>query len=141
MDRLNADLGQPTSTNRIHPDTDQRKTERLVVALPLTYVVEIAGRQLIGDAETLNISGGGVQFLVQSLVPADSPCLIHLTLPGDTEPVSFHGTVLRCQAGAGEYGAQFEVAVAWAAHNADREVMFARYCNFVATELLKKYLP
>ena len=119
---------------------DKRKSERLTLALPLAYVIDCLDRQLIGDSETVNLSGGGLQFLMSAMVPAGCACQVHVHLPEEDEPVTLAGRVIWCRAGQGEYGVQFEVAVAWQAGDACDQRTFARYCQFIATQLLKKYL-
>ena len=50
------------------PLYDQRKAERIPIALPLTYVIECGEPRLEGRASTIDVGGGGECHLVEERV-------------------------------------------------------------------------
>ena len=118
---------------------DERKAERLALALPVTYAFERAGDRLIGDTETTNVSGGGVQFPIPTAVETGTPCQLYLTLPEQSETLSMSGRVIWCRPARNALVESFEVGISCSPQGCDR-LTFERYCHFVAAQLLLKYL-
>ena len=131
---------QPADTPPDAPKTiDERKAERLALALPVTYAFAHSGNRLIGDTETTNLSGGGVQFLIPTTVEPGTPCQLYLTLPEQSETLSMVGRVVWCRPARHALVESFEVGISCSSEGCDR-LTFERYCHFVATQLLLKYL-
>ena len=118
---------------------DDRKAERLAVALPITYAFDYPGHDVRGQTTTLNVSGGGIHFAVPTTVPVATPCQVQLTLPDDRAPLAFLGRVSWCRPGEGATNGRFEVGVAWLISDGCDADAFAKYCHFVAAALLKQY--
>ena len=121
------------------PLIDERKAERIALALPVAYALEHPSGRVVGDTETTNLSGGGVQFLIPKKVKAPTPCHVFLTVPEQSEALSFAGFVSWCRPVQGHSVEGFEVGVAFAQGGCDAET-FERYCHFIAAQLLLKYL-
>ena len=119
---------------------DERKAERLLLALPLAYAFQRAGDRVVGDTETTNLSGNGIQFLIPKAVEIGTPCQLYLTLPEQTDALSFAGRVVWCHPARGAFVEACEVGVAFSLQECNRQT-FERYCHFIATQLLMKYLP
>lgn len=119
---------------------DDRKAERLSLALPITYIFETPGQPLRGQTTTMNLGGGGIQFALSTAVPVSTPCQVQLTLPDHSQPLIFPGRVSWCRASEGKTNGLFEIGVAWLISDACDAESFARYCHFVASTLLKQYL-
>ena len=119
---------------------DQRTSDRLPIALPLTYQFEgpSAGKSLHGRSATTDLSGRGVQFLIPWHVEPAARCQIALDLPYAVTQVSFLGTVSWCRT-VGETESRFEVGVAIEPADGQEEA-FASYCHFVASQLLVRAL-
>ncbi len=132
------------STGRQHPEAtfpiDQRKAERLAMALPVAYTLTLPGKRAhaSGRAITTILSGKAMQFITPNKIAARTPCALHLSLPGQRSPLIFSGSVVRCRAIEQRSRKRYEVAVTIT--HAENERTFHRYCNFVATQLLAKYL-
>ncbi len=118
---------------------DGRKAERLPLVLPLAYVFTRAGDRVVGDTETTNLSGSGVQFLTPKTVETGTSCQLYLTLPEQTDALPFAGRVAWCRPAQGPFVEEFEVGVAFSLQECERQT-FEVYCHFIATQLLMKYL-
>jgi hypothetical protein len=64
-----------------------------------------------------------------------------LRLPAQSKPVTFVGKVTRCDPFPDAASERFEVAATVSATRSSDQGMFHAYCQFVATQLLMKYLP
>ena len=123
------------------PSIDERLAERLAIAIPLTYVIELSNGQLQGRTVTINLSGTGVQFLIPWMVPKAIPCRLTLLIPMQTEPLTLEGYVAWCRPGMSRHREAFEVGISFKDAPSGSDAAFAQYCHFVATQLLQHYLP
>ena len=118
---------------------DERKATRVIISLPLAYVIESSGRRIEGYVTSANLSGGGVRFTVPQMVACDSPCHINLKVPGHAEPLPMQGRVAWCRTAAPGRGA-FEVGIAFILPREYYDATHAWYCRYIASLLLTKAL-
>jgi hypothetical protein len=119
---------------------DERKTERLTISLPLTYLIESCGNRVEGRATTANIGGGGLRFSVPEMVAASSPCYLNLKLPNHLEPLCLRGLVAWCRVGEGRNRTAYEVGITLTIPSDQAHATYSLYCRFIATQLLDKQL-
>ncbi len=118
---------------------DERKSERVALALPIRYAYR-SGRQMVrGQSVTTDLSGQGVKFLTPLKLFRGSACQIALKIPRRARSLVFEGRVTRCRALMQKPRAQFEIAVSIRPHPDADEAMFGSYCHFIATQLLTRY--
>ena len=122
------------------PLYDTRKADRLAVALPLTYVIECGPERLEGHADTIDIGGGGVRFLISRMVSPRTMCQLTLMLPDQTEPLLLTAQVSWCRQVTTRGCDRFELGVAFVISPADDTAMFGHYCQFIASQLLLKHV-
>ena len=124
------------------PAFDERTAERIPLELPLTYMLmESSGeKRCEGVTKSLNVSGGGVQFIIPSMVSPHTTCHILLTLPDNAEPLSFSGEVRWCRQRPGAAQGTCEVGVAFSSPCSYTDATFIRYSHFIATLLVARYL-
>ena len=120
------------------PVVDERKAERLVLHLPVSYTLLMANEFLRGTAVTTDISGSGLQFPVPRMVSPQTVCQVDIRLPNEEQPLSFLGRVAWCRQSA--RANQHDIGIALSAFDSYHEGAFAKYCQFIATQLLVKYL-
>lgn len=125
-----------------HMERDGRRAERLPLAIPVRYRIRLPGRLLQGRGLTMNLSGGGVQFPLpfQTKVPQGSPCELELTIPDSKQPLKFKGAVMRCAARRGSASKGFEIAVTISESGSCDKRVFSKYCYFIASQLVARYL-
>lgn len=121
-------------------EIDQRQAERLPIKLPIHYTIEGCRDSMSAETITRNMSGGGVEFLIPRMVSPMTRCRLTLRLPQQTPPLVFLGHVSWCRQGRGKQKHQYEVGVVFFASDSCDEPTFARYCYFIATQLLAKHL-
>lgn len=119
------------------PVVDERKAERLPLRLPISYTLLLPNEFLRGTTVTTDLSGSGLQFPVPRMVSPQTVCQVDIRLPTQAEPLSFLGRVAWCRQGKRAY---CDVGVALSAFDSYHEGAFAKYCQFIATQLLVKYL-
>lgn len=122
------------------PVVDERKAERLPLHLPVAYTLLLPNEFLRGTIETTDISGSGLQFAVPRMVSPQTVCQIDLRLPDAAEPLSFLGRVAWCRQSQGKQKDLYDIGISLSAFDAYHEGAFARYCQFIATQFLVKYL-
>lgn len=114
---------------------DNRLTERIDTKLPLS--LRCPGKRTCDqNTHTLNISGGGLQFVSNQMLEKDSDCTVQLNLSEQTKPLLFLARVVRSvpsRDGSYVSAVQFDLA------HCDRDT-FAQYSQFIAKQLLLKYL-
>ena len=120
--------------------TDNRKSERLALTLPLTYSMEGAETRLEGHTMSVDVSGGGLRFSISKMVSPETPCHINLKIPDHLEPLLLRGKVVWCRIGRGRHRHMYEVGVALEVPRDYHNATFSLYCRFIATQLLEKYL-
>lgn len=119
---------------------DQRKAERIAVALPLTYVIECGTEQLEGRASTIDVGGGGVRFLISRMVSPQTRCRLTLTLPGRAEPLLLTAQVSWCRKVSVRGRDQCEVGAGFVLSPEDDTAAFGHYCQFIAGQILLKHV-
>ncbi|PIQ84724.1 MAG: hypothetical protein COV75_00740 [Candidatus Omnitrophica bacterium CG11_big_fil_rev_8_21_14_0_20_63_9] len=118
---------------------DQRTAERLPLAVPMNYVVKLPGGELSGRTKTTNISGGGVELICAEMMSPPSACQVVLHLSDGREPLALEGQISWCRQSPRQRR-RFEVGITFLSPTNSDDERFARYCHFIATELLKRYL-
>jgi hypothetical protein len=119
---------------------DWRKADRMRARLPVSYVLQTSRGAVRGQSRTTNFGGGGLRFPIRQSVDVGTPCQLRLRLPGRSQPLALIGQVSWCAVMASEPTVPYEVAIAFSGEASNRP-MFRAYCQFVATQLLMKYLP
>ena len=123
------------------PLYDPRKSERIQIALPLTYVIQCGTSPLEGRTSTIDVGGGGVRFVVPRMVSPQTMCRLTLTLPDRTEPLLFTARASWCrQISIGGHD-QFELGAGFVISDAaDDAAAFGHYCQFIAGRILLKHV-
>jgi len=121
-------------------EIDQRRAERLPIKLPIYYIIQGSHDSVSAQTTTLNMSGGGVEFLIPRMVSPMTVCRLTVTLPKQPIPLVFLGHVSWCRQGRGKHKHQYEVGVVFSTPDSCDEPTFACYCHFIAAQLLTKYL-
>ena len=119
---------------------DWRKADRLRSSLSVSYVLQTSQGTIRGRSRTTNFGGGGLRFPIRQRVEVGTPCQLSLRLPGRSKPLTLLGRVSWCTSVASKPALPHEVAIAFSGQVSNRP-MFRAYCQFVATQLLMKYLP
>lgn len=119
---------------------DARSAERLPLALPIAYAIQLDDRQITGSTKTINISGGGVQLSISKKIDAPNaplPCQITLKIP-DCRPLTLQGQIMWCRPSPGQRTRTMKAGVAFTPSRYDEET-FSSYCHFIATRLFSRY--
>ena len=118
---------------------DKRTAERLNLHLPVRYSIFLSDAVLTGRTVTTNLSGRGTIFRVPWRVSPNTDCFVTIQLPQSRESFSFDGRIVRCtRSRMASPRAQFTLAVEISGGQSD--AAFMRYCHFIATQLLARYL-
>ena len=118
---------------------DERLSDRVAAALPLVYTLTTRDGRLEGRGRTINISGGGIRFLIPKPVASRTPCRLRLTLPNQPTPLSLRGVVVWSRRARTAGRSRYEVGVRLQTSNLADEAALAPYCQFIASQLLMKY--
>ena len=116
--------------------TDERRAERLALALPATYLIEADGGRLEGQTTTVDVGSAGVQLIVPTMVSPQTACQVDLALPGQPEPLSFRGKIAWCRVGRQSY----EAGIAFIRPSTYTDPTFALLSRFIASLLLRRHL-
>ncbi len=119
---------------------DRRTAERIPLSLPLTYAFILPGELARGTTTTINLSGWGVQFAIPRMTAPQTACQVTITLPNQSNPLTFVGRVVWCRQALGKQQDSFEVGVAFVMQAAYGDQAFVRYSHFIAGQLLARYL-
>ncbi len=119
---------------------DRRTAERLPLAIPVTYAMILPGELFRGTTTTTNLSGWGVQFTLPKMIGAQTACQIGITLPGQQEPLALVGRVVWCRRSGEKHGGSYEVGINFIVQDPYGDKMFSRYSQFIASQLLARYL-
>jgi len=119
---------------------DARKAQRISIRLPMTYTLQLSGQLICGQSKTINVSGLGAQFTISEMVSPQTLCSINLSLPNDSVPLYIVGHVMWCRKVLKCRKDKFEVGIGFSMLDAYDEDTFSRYCHFLASQLLVKYL-
>lgn len=119
---------------------EKRRSERLPVSLPVSYLIEAPARPLEGRTTTIDLSRGGLQFTIPTMVSPQTPCRCELTLPDHPAPLTFRGHVVWCRLGG--TGKIYEVGIAFVdtPTETDPDSAVAVLCRFIATRLVQIHL-
>ena len=122
------------------PLYDQRKAERILAALPLTYVIECGAQPLEGRTTNIDIGGGGVRFLIPCMVSPQTMGRLTLSLPNQADPLLFAARVSWCRQVKTQGCDQFEVGMGFVITPSDDITAFECYCQFIAGQILLKHV-
>ncbi len=117
-----------------------RRAERLAITLQLRYHITLVEYRLDGVSQTTNVSSGGVQFAVSQMVAPASRCDLALILDNPSDPIRFQGHVAWCRQTSSKPFSHYEIGVTFATPESGDDQAFARYCRFIASQLLAQYL-
>jgi len=117
---------------------DGRVADRLALRLPLGYKMLGEYPQWQGRTTTTNVSGSGIQFIVPWDIPVETCCEITLSLPTLDAPLAFSGRVIWSRP-LHQPAPESEIGVELVRLSGSEE-LFTRYCHFIASELLARYL-
>ena len=123
------------------PCVDERKADRLPLALSLTYVImDPTGARMEGETKTIDIGGGGVRFAIPNHITLPATCHVRLSVPSQREPLQMTGQIAWSHPRCGKDPVRWEIGVAFCWTDGRNEVAFARYSRFIASQLLALHL-
>ena len=135
-----SDVESRTLRHLAKPLLDYRTAERIPISLQLSYAIFGQGTPITGEGQSTNLSGRGVQFAISQMVTPQTPCEVSFKLPGQTKTLTLLGQVSWCAQRQRAHRTEFEIGVAFLVANSDQEAAFASFCQFIAAQLLMKYL-
>ncbi len=119
---------------------ERRKASRYPFSLQFQYAIFNDGHYVSGQAESLNVNGIGMGFLVKEKVPLDSVIIIHVILSKRAAPIKIWGRVRVCQPMEKAEGVEYVVGISFKPSGFLNVRHFDRYLDWLTMESLRSDL-
>jgi len=107
----------------------------------MTYTIGLPSETMRDTTRTVNVSAGGISFIIPRMVSPQTVCQISIMLPDGLRPLAFLGRVAWCARGSGRHRDEFSVGVAFAPSNSrEDDQTYAALHRYLASHLVTKYL-
>ena len=120
--------------------SDKRRAERLPLACPIAYRIDVPRQPLEGSTKTVDFSSAGVQIVIPEMVSPQTACQLTITFPEHPEPLTFRGRVAWCRISKGKNRNAYETGIEFLKPSTYTDPTFALLCRFIATRLIRKNL-